>query len=854
MGEVYRARDTRLGREVAIKVLPHHMAANADLRARLDREAKAISALQHPHICTLYDVGHQDGVDYLVMEFLEGETLAKRLERGALKPDELFTVAIEVAQALDVAHRRGIVHRDLKPGNVMLTKSGAKLMDFGLAKPTAFASAASGSTPLFSAAATMTSPASPITQHGMMVGTVQYMSPEQVQGREADARSDIFAFGAMLYEMATGKRAFDGKSQLSVASAILEREPEPISAVQPITPAGLDAVVAACLHKDPEERLQSAHDLKLQLAVVQRSGAALPRGRARDRRLPWVAVAAIGFALLAAALAVRLLMRAPAPEPAVRASIPPPEDKVVDFLALSPDGRWLAMIAGRPASNDWSLWLRRLDSEVVRILPGTERVRNFFWSPDSSSLGFFDGRTVRRVDISGGPPSLICEAEVFGPASWNPKGEILFTDRAGRIQRAPAQGGKPEPVFAEQPWHAQGATWMPDGEHFLYYRRGEGASDANRGLYMASVSGSSPVRLSVDSAFPQYHSGHLMFARDGALIAQPFDASKGQTTGAPVTVVDNLGQNRFTLLPFSASDNGVLVYLGRSLLSGGSLLWFDPRGNKIATTGDVRNYYSPMLSPDGRRLAVDADDPADIWVYELERAVRTRITFDPGFDSTPVWSPDGTRIAYVNEASSRNSYRIMVTNASGIGEAEVLLEDPRDLTTSSWSRDGKFLLYHVTDPNTEDVWVLPMEGERKPFAFLTGPYFEREAVFSPDGKWVAYMSTESGLEEVYVTNFPERNRKWQVSIGEGDRPRWSADGKRIYYLSNSDMIMAVDLEVRGNELHIAPPKQVFQARPRRPGNVFQVSGDGKRFLVVDRGEITNSPVSLVLNWPASVTK
>jgi Tol biopolymer transport system component len=251
---------------------------------------------------------------------------------------------------------------------------------------------------------------------------------------------------------------------------------------------------------------------------------------------------------------------------------------------------------------------------------------------------------------------------------------------------------------------------------------------------------------------------------------------------------------------------------------------------------------------------VDADDPADIWVYELERAVRTRITFDPGFDSTPVWSPDGTRIAYVNEASSRNSYRIMVTNASGIGEAEVLLEDPRDLTTSSWSRDGKFLLYHVTDPNTEDVWVLPMEGERKPFAFLTGPYFEREAVFSPDGKWVAYMSTESGLEEVYVTNFPERNRKWQVSIGEGDRPRWSADGKRIYYLSNSDMIMAVDLEVRGNELHIAPPKQVFQARPRRPGNVFQVSGDGKRFLVVDRGEITNSPVSLVLNWPASVTK
>ncbi|HUS18656.1 MAG TPA: protein kinase [Terriglobales bacterium] len=852
MGEVYKARDTRLDREVAIKVLPSHLSNNADLKARFEREARAISALKHPHICTLHDIGREGEVDYLVLEHLEGDTLAQRLLRGALPLAELLKVATQIADGLDRAHRSGIVHRDLKPGNVMLEKSGAKLLDFGLAKAmVAGVNAGSGSPPSFAAAATMEQAVSPLTTAGTVVGTIQYMSPEQIEGREADPRSDIFSFGAMLYEMATGKRAFQGKSQLSIASAILEKAPEPISAIQPLSPPELERLISACLEKDPEERIQTAHDVRLQLRWIN-EGSGSPSvatvgSKWKAKTAAWMVIPF--FALALVPFGVSALLQRPPETRTVRASLPAPEKKVIDDIQLSPDGDWVAIAMGEAATAEQQIWVRRLDQDSARPVDAADKGEEPFWSPSGDALAFFVKGKLKRVDIAGGPALPICDA-FRGAGTWGSRGEILFSSRFGgnKLLRVSASGGAPQPVPMEDGWQADRPFFLPDGDQFLYegFDRSPKAA-AEQGIYVTSLAGGRGQILIKGAFSPRYAKGHIFFIRGGALMMQRFDPKALKVQGNALLLVERLAESRFGSANYSVSDSN-MAYLGQSSSSGASLTWFDREGRPLSQVGGTDIYYNPALSNDGKRLAVDVGRVGDIWIYDLDRPTRTRLTFGAETDWGPVWAPDGKRLAYTSWSADGSQYKLLLKNSSGVGEPELLTESAARMTAAAWSPDGKYLLYVLSESGSEDIWMMPLDGERKSEVFLRGPYLEREPAFSYDGKWVAYLSTESGEEEVYVTDFPARRSKWQVSLGNGDRPRWSASGREIFYLSNTDGLMAVPVEPVGGEMRIGNAHQLFQTRPRRPGAIYQVMPDGKRFLVVERGEASTAPASLVLNW------
>lgn len=850
MGEVYKARDTRLEREVAIKVLPAHLSQNADLKQRFEREARAISALKHPHICTLHDVGQQGDIDYLVLEYLEGETLAKRLERGPFSVSELLKTAIQIADGLDRAHRSGIVHRDLKPGNVMLEKSGAKLLDFGLAKSRAASvGVGSGAPPSFAAAVTMEQ--SPLTTAGTVVGTIQYMSPEQVEGREADPRSDIFSFGAILYEMATGKRAFQGKSQLSVASAILEKVPEPISALQPLNPPDLERLIGACLEKDPEERIQTAHDVKLQLRWISEGGgrqaSALPAARWQGKQAAWLAIPVLALLMLAA-FGVKALRHRPIPAMTVRANILAPDKKVIEDVQFSPDGAWIALVLGVEATPEQQIWVRRLDQESARPIEAADKGEEPFWAPGAESLAFFVDGKLKRAELAGGPALTICEAPTRGSGTWGSRGEVLFSARrAGKIFRVPASGGTPQLIPMEEGWHADRPFFLADGDHFLYQGFDRSQAGTEQGIYVTSLSGGRGRLVTKSASGPRYAAGHLFFVRGGALMMQKFDPQRLVVEGQPVPIAERIAENQWGVPTYSVSDSN-LAYLGQGTAAGASLAWYDREGRPLSQVGGTDVYYSPSLSRDGKRLAVDVGRVPDIWIYDLDRPTRTRFTFGSEPDWAPVWAPDGKRLVFTAGTAERNRYKLYIKNASGVGNAELLTESTAEITPYSWSPDGKYLLYGVSEPGSEDIWMIPLEGDHKPEPFLNGPYLEREPAFSFDGKWVAYLSTESGEEDVYVTDFPGRRGKWQVSVGNGDRPRWNANGREIFYLSNTDGLMAVPVEPLGDELRIGNPHQLFQTRPRRPGSIYQAMPDGKRFLVVERGESSSAPASLVLNW------
>ncbi|MGH9523018.1 MAG: protein kinase domain-containing protein, partial [Terriglobales bacterium] len=692
MGEVYKARDTRLDRTVAIKVLPSHLSDNPDLKQRFEREAKAISSLNHPNICTLHDIGTDGGTDFLVMEYLEGETLADRLRRGRLQLDQVFAVGMEIADALDKAHRQGVVHRDLKPGNIMLTKSGAKLMDFGLAKGTPLAMAASSvgpltpSTPTMSMAA-LSSPVSPLTQKGQVVGTFQYIAPEVLQGAEADARSDLFAFGCVLYEMTTGRQAFEGKSQLGVMTAILEKDPEPVRTAEKSAPEGFEQLVTTCLAKDPEQRFASAHDVMLELRWLQ-SAARRPQERTRQQRSPvrlavWSAIVVV--VAIAAAVAGYWAHRSALP--VIQAVIPTPDNVTLDATGdfagpavISPDGKAIAFVA-HSASSPKALWVRRLADKTSQVLEGTQDAAFPFWSPDSRYIAFFANGKLNKVSAGGGPVLAVADAPSARGGSWGSGDVIIFEpDFQSPLMRVSAHGGAVTAVTTIDSARHTTHRWpwfLPDGKHFLFLATNHngGVRDQN-GVYMGSLDNKETHMVVTSDSGAQYADGYLLFHTQNALMAQRFDPVSGKLSGDATVVVDRVAHDPGVWRTiFSVSNSGVLAYQGGAAASGSELVMVDLTGKVLGHIGERANYSTIRVSRDGKRLVTAVGDPkADLWTYDLSRGTATRLTFETGTVDNPSWSADGKDVYYnvfpgmtIGNTASASSATIYVKRADGSG-------------------------------------------------------------------------------------------------------------------------------------------------------------------------------------------
>jgi serine/threonine protein kinase/WD40 repeat protein len=872
MGEVYKALDTRLERTVAVKVLPSHMSASPEVRQRFEREAKTISQLSHPHICALYDVGREGETEYLVMEYLEGETLLERLAKGALPLEQTLRYGTEIADALDKAHRQGIVHRDLKPGNVMLTKSGVKLLDFGLAKAMAPAAPRGSLTSLPTQQG--------LTQEGTILGTFQYMAPEQLEGKEADGRTDIFAFGCVLYEMATGKKAFSASSQASLITAIMSADPPSISSVQPMSPPALDRVVKKCLGKDPEDRWQNAADLGSELKWIgegssQASAAAPVVARRRNReRLSW---GLTGLALLLAAAATVRYERQPAVLAVpMRSSIVLPEKSALRAIALAPNGAKLVFVA-RDSSGKNLLWIRPLDSLTVQPLPGTENPSFPFWSPDSRFIGFFAEGKLKKIDASGGPPQTLCDAPVNRGGTWNREEVILFAPVSeSPIYRVSASGGLPTPVTRFDPVRGESShRWpyfLPDGRHFLYVVAsfGSGGQEEKHGIYLGSLDSKEEKFLlrakssvAYSPSFAKASEGYLLFFRERNLLAQPFDVKSLRIMGDPLLVAEEIQYfSNIASAVFSASENGVLLYQAWSASGVSQLVWFDRSGKEVGSLGAPGDQSNPRISPDGKRVALDIIDPQagnrDIWIYETSGGIPTRFTSDPGLEGGPIWSPDGSRIVFI--AVRKGHVQLYQKSSSGAGSEEPVLESERTKVPTDWSLDGRFILYRAFDATTNlELWALPVGGDRKPTPFIKTAYGVTQGQFSPDGRWVAYASNESGKWEIYVASFPGPGGNWKVSSAGGSEPRWRRDGKELFYLAPDGKLMALDVKEGATfEAEVARP--LFQTRRREHTSAadlfsYDVSPDGRRFLVnTDVGEVAPPSLTLVVNWTAGLKK
>jgi len=846
MGEVYRARDTRLDRNVAIKVLPAELAHRADLRARFEREAKTISSLNHPNICALYDVGD----DYLVMELLEGETLADRVARGSVPIEQLLRTGIEIADALDKAHRRCIVHRDLKPANIMLTKSGAKLLDFGLAKES----------PLGGDAPNDATVAKALTSEGTIVGTFQYMAPEQLEGTNADARTDIFALGAVLYEMATGRRAFEGKSRASLIAAILGTQPPPIAQLRPMTPPALDRVVQACLAKDPDDRWQTAHDVMLELRFIAESSSAagvpapVARRRAWRERGAWIVAATAVVA--ATVIAITAMKRTPRAGDLVQFAInTPPNLALFPFdtkgIAISPDGTMLAFVASDGQEKP-SLYIRKLGTTNITALAGTDDASYPFWSPDSSQLGFFAGQKLHRIDAKGGTTVTLCDAASGRGGTWNRDGVIVFAPTiSSELYRISAGGGRPERVtkFEGKQIRHRWPWFLPDGKRFLY-----GAGDE---LMAGSLDGKLHKRIAANVSNAVFAPpDRLVFTRGAVLMSQRFDPDALAVSGEPVPLpfgnVAYMSSKQLSIV--SASENGTLAFLP-ALEGATRLVWVDRKGHEDGEIGEPGNYDDAALSPDGKRIAVvrGAPDGTDIWLVDASNGSFSRFTFHPGLYGFPCWSRDAKQIAFFLQMGATG--QVCTRSLDGAERTPVLMSKTWQMP-NDYSPDGTTLLTFVQTPaSAGDLYTLTLGPKPVMTPFLATPFDESAATFSPDGRWVTYQSNASMRNEVYVRRYPLGPEQWQISNGGGESPMWGPDGKELFYVSG-DTIMRVPIG-GGAALEPGTPVPLFRipghVAPRLSGSVSRpvISGitpDKQHFLFRLGTEQGLPSINVVLNW------
>ena len=865
MGEVWKARDTRLDRSVAIKILPSEFADNAQLKQRFEREAKTISQLNHPHICMLHDVGHDDGTDYLVMELLEGESLAERLAKGPLPLDQVLRIGIEIASALDRAHRQGVVHRDLKPGNIMITRGGAKLLDFGLAKMS------SGGA--LSLATAMATEQKPLTQEGTIVGTFQYMAPEQLEGQEADARGDLFAFGAVLYEMLTGKRAFEGKTKASLIASILDRDPVSVTMLQPVTPPALEHVIETCLQKDPEARWQTAHDVLLELKWIDRagSGAGAPAVTGRRRRLrergAWMIAALAGLAALGTAGWHVLTRQTPL---VIESSILAPDKAAFGFdanigpMALSRDGRWMAFIATADGRN--MLWTRSLAAGSTQPLANTEGATFPFWSYDGLYIGFFAGGKLKKIASGGGPPQALCDVSPQPRGgTWNADDTIIFSASArDPLSSVSAGGGTPVTVTeldSKAGEYTHRFPWfLPDGRHFLYLAQSfSGGPDRNK-IYAGSLDAKERKQIILANSPAMYSAtGHLLFVRDRTLMAQRFDPRALRVLGNGQPVAETVQYFSSTAsATFAVSEDGLLAYH----TGGGStsrLVWITSDGKDAGSTSVSGDLLGPRLSHRGDRIAYSVVDSqsggGDLWILDVARDATSRFTFEPGDESWTVWSPDDSRIAYSGE-QKQGSRDIFAKPSSGAATAEMLLTNSALKFPTDWSSDGRLIVFQQLDPKTRtsyDIWVLDVETKTaRPI--LQTRFSETLATLSPDGKWIAYVSDESGQDQVYVQPFPGPGGKWQISTKGGAWPCWSRNGKKLFFRCDNQKLCVVNVETTPS-FRVDSPKELLSLHARHsPGRQWDAAADSQRFLVNEPLHEEVAPVTVVTHWAERLKK
>jgi len=863
MGEVYRARDERLGREVAIKVLPDIFAGDQQRLARFEREAQLLASLNHPHIATIHGLEDAGGVRALVMELVEGPTLSDRIQQGAVPPDEALPIARQIAEAFEYAHERGIVHRDLKPANIKLTSDGAvRILDFGLAKALEgdAAQADISSSPTLTAAA---------TRAGIILGTAAYMSPEQAKGKSVDRRADIWSFGVVLFEMLSGKTLYAGETAPETMAHVITKDPE-WSVLPASTPPRIRALLERCLEKDPRQRLRDIGEARIEIerVLAGASTQALPAASVVERAAPaWRAAlpwALCGLLAIVSAFALWDRVKGPpAASPSVKRFVItlPPTGQIgfgpFPVVAISPDGERLALDAS--IGSSWRLYLRSLDSTEPVQVAGTEDSNTPFFSPDGQWLGFYGPGKLRKVSVQGGAPITLCDSTEIRGATWGPDGTIVFARAApSTLYRVPAGGGTPEQLtkLASGERTHKWPSFLPDGKALLFtIEDGTTASAASARIAVLQLNTGKWHTVLEGGSFPRYvPSGHIVFARGPVLLAVPFDAGKLEVTGNPVPLEEGLSINMVTgAANFDVSREGTLVHvMGFAGLTQSDLVWVDRRGATKPLGLPARAYDQPALSHDARYVAIHiVEESNDVWTHDTSRGTLTRFSFQPSEDEAPLWSPDGKRLVY-SASVGTEPRAILWKNADGSGAEEVLASPGGHIHLSSISPDGKFLLYTNYEAGSlGDMWLLPLEGERKPRPFLQTPFDERDAQFSPDGRWVAYTSNESGPDEIYVQGFPEARGKWQISTGGGYGPRWSQKGQELFYRSGNKM-MAVRYS---SAPAFAPstPQLLFEGNygfhPRREGN-YSVSPDGQRFLMLKNREVdaAQSRIQVTLNW------
>jgi len=860
MGEVYRARDTKLKRDVAIKILPEEFSSDPERIARFHREARAIAALNHANIAAIHELGETRTTKFLVLELIEGDTLAERIQRGPLPVEEALNIARQIGEALEAAHEKGIIHRDLKPANIKITPQGkVKLLDFGLAR--IFEDESESEDP--SNSPTLVSR----TGGGVILGTAAYMSPEQARGQKADKQSDVWAFGCVLYEMLTGQQIFRGQTVTDILSGIIRSEPD-WSALPQSTPVFVRSLLRRCLRKERSRRLRDIADARIE---IEEAGTPLPLGAASGLTaakgrvsVTWfAAVLAIALVLGAALVVVSLFYFNRTAPPEIRVEVNTPSTSDPLSFAISPDGRRLVFSASSEGKSQ--LWVRPLDSVAAQPLAGTDGASYPFWSPDTASVGFFADDKLKRIDIVGGAPQVLANAVAPWGGSWNRDGTILFAPAgAGPLLKVPATGG--EPVAVTQLEAGQAAhkfpQFLPDGRHFIYFIQGAG-----QGVYAGSLDGGPSKKLvNADAAAVVFPSGFLLMARQTTLFAQAFDFKRQELSGNPFPVAEHAALNTTGNAAGLSATLGIVAYRTSPLGLARQLTWLDRSGKTVGTIGgpDTADLTDVELSPDGKHVAVyrTVNSNPDIWLIDTAGGVPMRFTFDAATELRPVWSPDSSHVVFTS--SRKGVFNLYRKLSSGAGPEELLLESDQAKAPTDWSTDGRFLLFRSVGPQTGwDLWALPVSGDRKPFPFLKTPSEERDGQFSPDGKWIAYQSNESGRFEIYVQPFPGPGGKFQISTNGGAQPRWNKNGKEIFYVSLDSKMMAapVKLSPDGQSLETGTPAALFPVRiaggplPGAPRQQYAVSSDGQRFLVnlaVDEGAA--SPITLIYNWKPKAAK